>query len=165
MAFDNLSGIKDNLSDALCVLSTGGGFGARELYTDDDEKLFDAKRPILLNGIEDLATRPDLLDRAITLTLPVIADEQRRDENELWKQFEEVRPRVLGALLDVVSVALKNLPNARMESKPRMADFALWITAAEPALGWKPGAFLTAYTENRGQANEIALESAVRVSS
>src|SRR5262249_16828102 len=45
--------------------------------------------------------------------------------------------------------------------RPRMADFTVWLVAAEPALGWQSGAFLKAYTENRGQANELALESAV----
>jgi hypothetical protein len=161
VAFDNLSGIAPALSDALCLLATGGGFGTRELYTDDEEKLFDAMRPIMLNGIEDLATRADLLDRALNLTLPVIPDDKRQDESELWKQFDESRPRILGALLDAVSAALKNLPNVRLASKPRMADFALWIVAAEAALRWKRGAFLTAYNRNRGQANELALESAV----
>ena len=40
-----------------------------------------------------------------------------------------------------------------------MADFALWITAAEPALGWKPGTFLTTYKSNRNTANILILES------
>jgi len=37
---DNLSRIHTWLSDALCRLSTGGGFGTRELFTDRDETLF-----------------------------------------------------------------------------------------------------------------------------
>jgi hypothetical protein len=160
VGFDNLSGIVPVFSDALCLLATGGGFGTRELYSDDEEKLFDAMRPIVLNGIEDLATRADLLDRALCLTLPAIPDDKRRDEGELWSAFEGARPRILGALLDAVSAAMKNLRNTRLENMPRMADFALWVVAAEPALGWKPGAFLAAYNENRGQANELALDSA-----
>ena len=36
----------------------------RQLYTDDDEVLFRAARPLLVNGIEDVITRPDLADRA-----------------------------------------------------------------------------------------------------
>src|SRR5262249_17771499 len=99
VGYDNLSGIRPDLSDALCCLATGGGFGTRQLYTDDEEKLFCAMRPILLNGIEDIATRPDLLDRALTLTLLPITDEHRRDEDGLWRRYEKRRPRVLGALL------------------------------------------------------------------
>jgi hypothetical protein len=161
VGFDNLSGIRPELSDTLCCLATGGGFGTRELYTDDDEKLFAAMRPVLLNGIEELATRADLLDRAITLTLLAISEERRRDEAELWRQFEEVRPRVLGALLDAVSAALRNLPGTRLTSKPRMADFALWVTAAAPALGWSAETFLSAYARNRGHGTALALEGSI----
>jgi hypothetical protein len=50
LAFDNLSGIRDQLSDALCRLATGGGFATRQLYTDDEEIIFSAKRPIILIG-------------------------------------------------------------------------------------------------------------------
>ena len=37
---DNLSCVKQWLSDALCRIATGGAFGTRELYTDLDEILF-----------------------------------------------------------------------------------------------------------------------------
>src|SRR5262249_31989199 len=127
IAFDNLSGLPPALSDALCSLATGGGFSTRELYTDDEEKLFDAMRPIMLNGIEDVATRPDLLDRSLLLTLPAIPDDRRLDEETLWRRFGEVRPRVLGALLDAVSAAIRNGPRVCLDRKPRMADFATWV--------------------------------------
>jgi len=32
------------ISDTLCRLATGGGFAVRQLYTDQDEVLFDAGR-------------------------------------------------------------------------------------------------------------------------
>src|SRR5205807_197923 len=50
LAFDNLSDIQSWLSDALCRLSTGGGFATRQLHTDDEEVLFDAQRPLLITG-------------------------------------------------------------------------------------------------------------------
>ena len=64
LAFDNVSGLPAWLSDALCRLATGAGFAARQLYTDQDEVLFAACRPIILNGIEDIVSRSDLADRA-----------------------------------------------------------------------------------------------------
>jgi hypothetical protein len=67
IALDNLSGLRPWLSDALCRISTGGGFSTRALYENDEEMLFDSIRPIFLNGIEDFATRPDPLDRALLL--------------------------------------------------------------------------------------------------
>jgi hypothetical protein len=161
VGYDNLSGIRSELSDALCCLATGGGFGIRELYSDDDEKLFSARRPILLNGIEDVASRADLLDRAITLTLFAISDERRRDEDELWRQYEAMRPRILGALLDAVSGGLRNLPSVKLHAMPRMADFAKWATACEPALGWPSGTFQAAYAGNRGVTSAAALECSI----
>ena len=37
---------------------------------------------------------------------------------------------------------------------PRMADFALWATAAEPALGFAAGQFMAAYQANRRPATK-----------
>jgi hypothetical protein len=93
LAFDNVSGLPAWISDTLCRLATGGGFAVRQLYTDQDEVLFDAARPVILNGIEDIVTRPDLADRAVFLTLQPIPEERRRPEAELWAAFEvERRP-------------------------------------------------------------------------
>jgi hypothetical protein len=75
LAFDNVSGLPAWISDTLCRLATGGGFAVRQLYTDRDEVLFDAARPVILNGIEDIVTRPDLADRAVFLTLEPIQEE------------------------------------------------------------------------------------------
>jgi hypothetical protein len=159
VAIDNLSHLQPWLSDLLCRLSTGGGFGTRQLYSDNEEKLFEAQRPIILNGIEELTTRGDLLDRAIVECLPTIPPEKRQPEKTFWKNYEAVEPQILGALLSAVSRALREYPTVRLDQSPRMADFAHWITAAEPALGWEPGSFLTAYTGNREEANELTLDA------
>ena len=82
LAFDNVSGLGEWLSDAICRLSTGGGAGKRRLYTDEDEVLFSGRRLVAINGIEDVAVRPDLVDRAVMLALEPIAEKQRRDEAE-----------------------------------------------------------------------------------
>ena len=114
LAFDNVSGLPAWISDTLCRLATGGGFAVRQLYTDQDEVLFDAARPVILNGIEDIVTRPDLADRAVFLTLEPIPEERRRPEEELWAAFEAERPRILGVLLDAVVEGLKRLPETRL---------------------------------------------------
>jgi hypothetical protein len=159
IVLDNLSQIQPWFSDALCRLSTGGGFSTRRLYSDDEEILFDAKRPIIVTGIEELATRGDLLDRSLIVNLPNISEDQRRPESAIWPEFYEAQPRLLGALYDAVSAALRNLASTDVGMLPRMADFALFATAAEPAMGLKPGEFLAAYTGNRAAGNELALES------
>jgi hypothetical protein len=158
LTFDNVSGLPSWISDTLCRLATGGGFAVRQLYTDQEEVLFDATRPVILNGIEEIVTRPDLADRALFLTLQPISEEHRRPERELWAAFEAERPKILGALLDAVVQGLKRLPETHLQKLPRMADFALWATACEPAL-WPPGTFLSAYRGNLEEVVEGVLEA------
>jgi hypothetical protein len=159
LAFDNMSHLQDWLSDGLCRISTGGGRAGRTLYSDDEETILDATRPLILAGIEDLANRSDLLDRCIIVYLPVIKDADRKTKKEFWSAFEAKKPSFLGALLSAVTEGLKELPNVLLPSKPRMADFAEWAVACEKAIGLEAGAFLAAYTANRGSANELALEA------
>ena len=158
LAFDNLSGLPAWLSDALCRLASGGSFATRQLYTDCDEVLFQAARPAILNGIEDIVCRSDLADRAIFLTLEPIADARRRTERQLWREFEAMRPRILGALLDAAVHGLQRLSRVRLERSPRLADFALWATACETAF-WPAGTFLRVYNANRRAAIEGVIEA------
>jgi hypothetical protein len=158
LAFDNVSGLRTWISDTICRLATGGGFAVRQLYTDQDEVLFDATRPMILNGIEDIVTRPDLADRAVFLTLEAIPEGRRRSEHEIWTEFEKEHPRILGALLDAVVEGLRMLPQTRLDGLPRMADFALWATACETAL-WSPGTFWSAYCGNRDEAVEGVIDA------
>lgn len=158
LAFDNLSYVAPWLSDALCRLSTGGGFATRELYTNQEEIILDAQRPVLLNGIEALISRSDLLDRSVIISLPTIEESQRRSESTLLRTFEKARPRLFGSLLTGLSRTLACLPDVRLDRLPRMADFALFGVACEQALGWPAGSFLTAYEKNLQTGHVIALE-------
>jgi hypothetical protein len=158
LAFDNLSGLSPVLSDAFCRLATGASFGLRQLYTDQDEVLFQAARPILLNGIEEVINRPDLGDRAIFLTLSPIADHERRVEKQFWNEFEIARPSILGSLLEAAAHGLRRLPEIYLGQLPRMADFALWATACETAF-WPAGTFAHAYQANRRAAVEDLIEA------
>lgn len=159
-AYDNVSGMRRWVSDALCCLATGGGFGTRKLHTDDEEMLFDVKRPVILNGIEEDATKEDLLDRTIQVSLLTIADEARRTEAEVWDDFDLAAPEILGGLLDAAACAMANVGSVKLDRLPRMADFAKWIVAAEQggALGWEAGTFMSAYGGNRAGADEAVIE-------
>ena len=159
MAFDNLSGISNFQSDALCRIATGGGFSTRTLHKNDEETVFEFIRPIIINGIDSLATRSDLLERSLLVMLPTISEDQRLTEEELKLRQEQVLPRVFGALLTAVSQGLRLLPNIKPRTLPRMADFAKWSMAVEVALGFEPGDFMAAYQDNTYTAHETALEA------
>jgi hypothetical protein len=156
--FDNLSDLPGWLSDMLARLATGGGFGTRQLYSDDEEKLFEATRPVLLGAIENVIWRGDLADRALLIKLEPIPDNKRRREREFWASFEAALPNLLGALLDAVVRGLKALPDVELAGYPRMADFAEWATACEPGL-WEPGTFAAAYAANRENAMADVVEA------
>jgi hypothetical protein len=158
LAFDNVSGLPVWLSDTLCRLATGGGFAVRQLYTDQDEVLFDAAKPVILNGIEDFVTQPDLADRALFLTLEPIPEAQRRPQAELSAMFKAERPRILGVLLNAVVTGLNRLPETKLKTLPRMADFALWGTACETAF-WPAGTFEAAYRGNRDEAVDNVIDA------
>jgi hypothetical protein len=159
LAFDNVSHLPSWLSDACCRMATGGGFSTRELYSDGDEVIFETERPVIVTAIEEVITRPDLLDRALLVPLPAIAEARRRAEAAFWTEFETAAPQLLGGLLDVVATTIERFPTVTLDALPRMADFALWSTAAEVPLGLPPRTFLAIYTKNRASAHETAIEA------
>ncbi len=159
ISFDNLSGASPAFSDNICRLATGGGFSTRQLYTDEDEIVFDLKRPVLLNGIDEIATRPDLISRAVILNLPEIKPEHRKSEKEFWKRFERDRAEIMGGIFKAVSCAIKNLPNVDLKNPPRMADFAKWCCAASEALDITQEEFMDAYNSNKLEAIQLALDT------
>jgi hypothetical protein len=158
LAFDNLSGIPADVADALCRLSTGGGFATRALYSDDEERVFDGQRPIVTTSIVDVATRSDLADRTLVALLHAITETERKTEREVREAFEAAAPYILGALLDAVAQGLKRESSVRLNRLPRMADHAVWLRACEPRL-WPEGRHMEVYDRNRADAAEIVLES------
>jgi hypothetical protein len=157
ITLDNVSHLPPWLSDSLCRLATGGGFSTRELYSDEAEIIFAAKRPVLITGIEAVISRGDLMDRSVLIELPTIAPERRREESEFWSQFEDARPGLFGALLAAVAGGLRESPHVRLTSLPRMADFAKWSAAVERGLG--SSGFAEAYETNIATAHEFVVES------
>ena len=158
VVLDNVSKIDGWLSDALCRLSTGGGLSKRAHYTNDEEFTLNAKRPIILTGIGEIVTRSDLQDRSVFFDLAVIDKGHRKTEQDFWRDFEIAQPKILGALCNALSGSLANISSTSLPELPRMADPLLWVTAAEGAMGWPPGAFHAAYTENQRQSNSVILE-------
>lgn len=132
--FDNLSKLTWDMSDDICRLVTGDGFSKRKLYTDNEEVIYSFKRALMMNGIASFVSRADLLDRTIILNIGRIEAEKRKSEKELWAEFEIEKPRLLGALFDVISQGLRRLPEVKLDKLPRMADFAKWGNAVNDSL-------------------------------
>jgi hypothetical protein len=174
VSLDNLSHLSQEMSDALCGLSTGTGIISRQFYTEFGLTAFKARRPIVINSIVDVANRADLLDRAIIIPVERLADRdigkgrKRLTERELEARFKIAAPRLTGALYELVSYGLSRLSGVKLESTPRMADFVQWgcAIAGHPSLKplWRKGksgqqTFLDQYDASREAGNEIVRES------
>jgi hypothetical protein len=161
LALDNLSAVSTKLSDLLCTLSTGGGAGKRTLYTDGDEFVLEAARPLILTGIALGPLRDDLADRVLTLNLERLEATARRPERELFGRFEQVRGDALGALFSAAAVALarwEEVSNS-LSQLPRLGDWATWAEAAAPALGLQEGEIVEATFEVQGSLQRDLLDA------
>jgi hypothetical protein len=163
IALDNVSGIRPDISDALCLLATGGGFGTRRFYTNVEEVVLDARRPVIINGIGEAPSRPDLLERSIVIDLPAITGARRKTEEEIRAAFDRKHPGIFGVLCDGLVRATANSASVSLPEKPRMADAVTWISGAEPALGVEEGAFYEAFLRNAQEAALLPLESSLIV--
>ncbi len=159
--WDNISKISNKMSDVLCRLITGAGFNTRTLFTTIDETTFDLQKPVILNGIAAIINKSDLASRALFVRTTRISPTNRLTETELWEAFTMEAPIILGGLCSAISSALKNIHNIQSGSLPRMADFAKWILAAESALPFQQGEFLTAHENNRLEVVDAAIEADV----
>jgi hypothetical protein len=162
VAIDNLTDLSDWLADDLCRLATGGGFSTRQLFTDDDEVIFDAMRPIILTGIGGVGDdRNDLPDRTFRVSKPRIPKHRRRKGADVDADFERIRSGALGTLLDATAVALGTAHEIQFDELPRMADAAAWVEAAGADLGWERGDFIAAYDVASARAHEVAIEASL----
>jgi hypothetical protein len=127
LTFENLPKLSDLMSDHFCRLATGSGYRQRRLFKDADETLFRSTRPIACEGIVNVVTRPDLQDRSLIMKSEALPEYIA--ERELLVAFEQQRPGILGALLDMMATGLAQLPVTKLVRPPRMADFATWAVA------------------------------------
>jgi hypothetical protein len=158
IAYDNLSSMSHHLMDCLCSLATGTSISTRQLYSDDQEVLLTARRPVIINGIDDLCTRSDVADRAVQLILPPISPENRRCEAEIERAVAACHDRVLGAVLDGVASMIRNREVVSPARLSRMADFEKAMIAAEEGFGWKAGSAARALSMLREGAHQAAID-------
>jgi hypothetical protein len=156
--YDNIDNLPPWTSDVLCRAVTGEGFSKRELYSDDDDVIYSYRRVIMLNGVNVVARRPDLLDRTVLIGLERISRGDRRAESEFWNQFDEERPAILGGVFDTLVKAICIYPKLRLREMERMADFTRWGAAIAEAVGSGADAFLCAYASNIGVQTREAVE-------
>ena len=137
VGIDNVSAISPWLSDAMCRAVTGEALVSRRLYTDTELSVLQFRRVLLLTSIDTGSLRGDLADRMLTIELHPIPDHHRRSDRQVAQDYAAARPKILGALFDLVAEVLAALPKAResLTERPRMADFAEILAALDDVLG------------------------------
>jgi len=146
VSFENLSFLTPEQQDALCTLATGGGYATRQFYTNGDEHVLETKRPVMLNGINPVASQADLIERVISIEAPTIPADQRIDEQTIATNWALDYPTVFAGVLDLFSAALEILPKVKLKNKHRMADFQLLGEAVALAMGHPAGHFTDIYS-------------------
>jgi hypothetical protein len=160
--YDNITSMPSWISDSLCRAATGGGFTKRELYSDDEDIIFNFKRCVGLNGINIAAQRGDLLDRSVLVGLEHIPNGNRKTEEKLLADFEKEKASILGGFLDVLVKSIQLYPTVNPDRLFRMADFTRWGCAIAKALGKAEEDFMNAYESKvKSQVEEAAHASPV----
>ena len=161
VAFDNLSKLSFELSDAMCRMGTGYTAMFRKLYSNNELFSYTLYRPIIFNGIADVIWRDDLARRAIVITLD--SPKLKIGPDRFKAAFENARPRIFGALLNALSCAMGRyhdivLPDEKVYGLRSVAE---WAEAAAPSLGWGPGEFTEIYNENQLNTSQLLMEADV----
>lgn len=152
VCYENVSHLSAQIQDALCTVATGGGYAKRKLFTDADESIINVKRPVGINGISAAVTAQDLIDRTLSIEMPIVRE--RIEVTVLWRVYEAERSRLLGALLDIAAKALALLPSMRLPAgdKPRLVEFALLGMAVAEAVGQSGAEFMQQFTASRQES-------------
>lgn len=161
VSLENLSHLNGEQQDALCILSTGGGYATRQLYTNGGEHVMQSKRPVMLNGINAVATQPDLIERTVSVELPTITAKARKDEQGMEAAWAKDYPAIFTGMLDLFAKALGRLPAVVIPEgmAKRMIDFQRLGEAITVAQGGKAGEFSKQLDTLHGESALRGLES------
>jgi len=136
-SYDNISKINADISDTLTRASRGSS-SRRALFTNNDENNRSYSAQIVLNAIGlESGVRPDLLDRTVLYICEVVAESQRKGQEEVDKRIEELIPYALGAALDLLvkAIPIHKQLRGRKGWSPRLKDSYLWMMAITKAIG------------------------------
>ncbi len=166
VAFDNVSVIKNDISDILCKAVTGSSLNKRKLYTDNDEVVLNIKRPIGINGISIDMSQSDLIDRSIIIDFKRLSCNKRMTDAQVFGLFNELLPNILGEIFTLIKKVLKIKNSISVEHLPRMADFAhLGYCIAEAMNKGDGTRFLEVYSNNNLKAVENTLQNSSLITS
>ena len=157
--YDNLRYKIKWLPEEICKAVTGGGTSKRKLHTDDDDIIYDFKVCVGFNGINMIMNEPDVLRRSIIIKLESIDEANKMSEEEIYARIEELKPKVLSYIFDIVSKAMSIKDTLKLNSIPGLADWAKWCEAISRAMGYPEMEFINAYRRNIEKQNTYVIDT------
>lgn len=157
VCFDNLQALNRSISDTIARSCTGCSVSRRRLYHDQDEIVMSIKCLVALNGISLVAKESDLLDRALIVELERLNPKNIKTEQELWKDFEEDRPKILGCIFRILMIAYFDLRPTKEQEKIRLADFHIACIKVGRVLGMTDKEVSDILWENQRNVNRQSL--------
>ena len=158
VAFDNTRKLSDDFSDVLCAATTGTTFTKRKLFTDIDMMILTLKNIIILNGIDIVPKKADLLERSLLFELKKITPDRRMTDKKFWSSFNEKRAEILGAIFDTISKALAIRETLQLEETHRMSDAYTDMCAIALALDIPLDNFIKIFNENIAKLEQTRSE-------
>lgn len=130
LMYGNLSGITREQADWIVKTATGARFETRALYTTDALAEFRMKRPVILNGIDEIDQFSDLNSRAIKITLDKRLKRRDIGKAHLRAEYEAARPVILSGIFNLIVQALATIDNAPLPPETvRFQDVARFMWA------------------------------------
>lgn len=161
MCLDNVSALKTECSDVLCMFSTGGNIEKRKLYTDNDSYSTSYQGTAFLTAVEPVFKRPDILTRAVDFIEDVQNDDTRIDESEFWTNFDKTSPEILSGIFNTISKAMRIKDDIKLNKgvSSRMSDFLKWGCAISVVNGYSQEDFIKTYVNSKIRLNDALLNT------
>lgn len=132
---DNSAVFSQEISDLICGAITGTTLTARKLYTNLGQVTVSLKSNVIVNGIDIISPKSDLVERSLCYTLLPIDYQNRKTDTEFWEEFSMDKPKILGAIFDVLSKAIASRDSVKLNGRHRMADAYEDMAAIAVAMG------------------------------
>ena len=149
VVFDNTRPLSDTESDIFCASTTETFMTKRTLYTTSDETILKLKNIILINGIDVVPKKSDLLERSLLFELKTISPSERLTEKAFWESFEKTKPFIIGAIFDTLAKAMQIKKSLVLTNTHRMGDAYTDMIAISLALGINEAEFIKIFNENK----------------
>lgn len=156
VCLDNANkGVSESYSNILCSAITGAVESRRKLYTTSEQVLLTLRNIVIINGLNAVPRKSDLAQRSLLFELQTIEAKSRKSSSSFWASFNADKPKILGAIFDVLVKAMKIFPTLKIDKRHRMADCYEEMVAISLALGVSQEKFDQLLLQNNNRMQQL----------